>query len=523
MKKPRFFADLFSARGPGKAWFRHKEHTMNNRRFFSILAVSLLGVSCDDFLKTDGRAAINYDGLDRRTFWAQNIQNESFYQTTAVRLYEGEKCVIWVEETNSKVTEETAKAIAGEYDTNIAKPIVDIFGMEEIHEDGKRIGNSLEYADYLTDGDGKLTILLLDIRDGYSSGAASYTAGYFTAGNFYSRKDHPHSNEADMIYIDTSPGVPGSQDSNATFAHELQHLINSSNRIYIKQRDSMNALASLDTWIDEGLSLAAENVYLQDHQDMRYGWFIDDTAGTISRGNNFFVWNNHQDERNAIMDEYATAYLFFQWLRLQSGDGYGIYKTIAASNSSNENAVLDAAQKHFEEKEYAADWETLLRTWMAANYMNRSSGVFGYRNEKKLNEVRVRAIGGSTQSLYPGEGVYSAIRNGSVSPAATGGNIKYGGLTKTSATGTPDFAGPSYSGTRLLTFNSNSNPQGSSETGNLAGGSADRTAVTAAGSRQVWPASQPLPIDARDISGSFRQEERDRLRRFGKAGTHAAK
>jgi hypothetical protein len=256
---------------------------------------------------------------------------------------------------------------------------------------------------------------------------------------------------------------------------------------------------------------------------MRYDWFIQDPAGTISRGNNFFVWDNH-DEPNAVMDEYATAYLFFQWLRLQSGGGYGIYRTIAHSDDHDQNAVLKAAGQHFEDGQYAADWETLLRTWMAANYINNSSGPFGYRNDSKLRAVRVMTIGGNSLDLYPGEGVYSTIRNGSISPAETGGNnghIRYGGLRKTGTSDFTDFAGPSYSGDRLLTFNINDDSGGESETGRLTNGPPVPPPSLWDASRQAWLAAKALPMDARDISAGFREEERTRLRRFGKAGIHA--
>lgn len=487
---------------------------MKNKPFFILfLALGLFSVSCDDFLKINEEDTPNYEDLDQRNFWAQDMRNNNFYTTRAARLYEGEKCVIWVE-TSANVTAATAEAIAGEYDTRIAPLIVDIFGIDDIpDEQGNPIGNSLDYADYLTDGDGKLSILLLDIRDGYKEGSnSSYTAGYFTAGNFYSKKDNSRSNEADMMYVDTYPSIPGSPDSYATFAHELQHLINFVNT-YLLDRDYM------DIWIDEGLSVSAENIYLGEHPEMRYEWFKKDPVGTISRGNNFFVWDNHTETADAVMDEYATAYLFFQWLRLQSDGDYGIYTDIAASKKYNQDAVLDAAQAWFSDEQYAADWETLLRTWMAANYINSPSGPFGYRDEPNLNTIRIWAIGGTSQSLYPGEGVYSAMRNGTMTVTANG-NIKYGGLTETGAV---DFDGRTYSGDRLLTFNSNGDSEGNAETGTLTNGRADQKGPVLAASRQAWQPPESLCIDARDISGSFRQEEREKFLNFRKKGADAAK
>jgi hypothetical protein len=488
----------------------------------AILALGLLFSSCDDFLKPNKRTVVetppDYEGLEQRDFWAQDMRNSSFYQTRAARLYEGEKCVIWAE-LSSKVSIAAAQAIAWEYDNRIASNIVEIFGIGEIcDENDNFIGNSLDYADYLTDGDGKLCILLLDIRDGYKNDADSYTAGYFSPGNFYSRQNHLYSNETDMMYIDTYPSTPGSPQSNSTFAHELQHLINFVNSSILRRSDT--GVRYMDTWIDEGLSVSAEYIYQGEHPEIRYKWFIQDRAGTISKGNNFFVWDNHE-ETNAILDEYATVYLFFQWLRLQSGGGNKIYRAIANSGRGDQNAVLEAASGFFnsDSKSYAADWETLLRTWLAANYINRSSGVYGYQNDSVLKWVRVWAIGGSSQDLYPGEGVYSQTTRGSASPAGAGGHIRYGGLSKNRD---PDFTGPSYSGDRLLTFNMNSDRQGGAENGILSNGQADSREAVLAASRQAWEVPKSLPLDARDISKNFRRNERDLLSRFAREGKDAA-
>jgi hypothetical protein len=478
------------------------------RSFFMTLVpvLALLAVSCDDLSKSDDP----YEGLDSKTFWALDMKKGTYYQTEAVRLYAREKCVIWGERS-AQIDLSTAEAIAYEYDTKIYSPIVGTFGFPEVREidTEKLIGNSLDVADYLTDGDGKLTILLLDIRDGYQNRTDSYTAGYFSSENFY---DTRSSNKADMIYVDTYPAVPGSSESNATFAHELQHLIN-----FINTQITRDYL--MDTWIDEGLSSAAEFIYQGTHPEMRYRWFIEDPSGAIAKGNNFFVWGNHQ-ETNAIMDEYATVYLFFQWLRLQAGT-YKIYNDIATSDKYDYQAVLEAVQNNASMINQYDDWEKLMGTWLAANYINAPSGRYGYKNENKLREVRVWAIGGNSQPLYPGEGVYSIINS---SKTVSGpGNIRYGGLKKDSA---PTFNAENntYSGERLLTFNSNASIEGGPEPGTLTGAPAEsKPSASSAISRQAWQAPGPLQIDARDIAGNREREQKNTFRSLGEKGTYEAK
>jgi hypothetical protein len=82
----------------------------------------------------------------------------------------------------------------------------------------------------------------------------------------------------------------------------------------------------VDTWINEGLSTAAEYVYAGDPAG-RVRYYNDDPLGTIQIGNNFFYWGGIWD--SDILADYTTAYLFFQWLRMHSSNGIGIYKVLS--------------------------------------------------------------------------------------------------------------------------------------------------------------------------------------------------
>jgi hypothetical protein len=88
-------------------------------------------------------------------------------------------------------------------------------------------------------------------------------------------------------------------------------------------------------------------------------------------------------------------------------------------------------------------------------------------------------------------------------------------------TGAVDFTGDSYSGERLLTFNINSDHEGTTESGSLTGGRAEAKAVVLAASRQAWRPPESPRIDGRDISGSFRREEREMFGNFRKKGANA--
>ncbi len=71
------------------------------------------------------------------------------------------------------------------------------------------------------DGDGQVHILVMDILDGYS-GSGGYIAGYYTS---HDQTNHYGSNQRDLLYIDTNPAAPATDEVLGTIAHEYQHLV----------------------------------------------------------------------------------------------------------------------------------------------------------------------------------------------------------------------------------------------------------------------------------------------------------
>jgi hypothetical protein len=214
-----------------------------------------------------------------------------------------------------------------------------------------------------------------------------------------------------------------------TLAHEMQHLMNfvSSYQYRVKN----NELYTMDTWIDEGLSSAAEWLYLGGHNESKTGWFNfngdgDKINGKIDVGNNFYVWNNRTDsDPYPVLDDYATVYLFFQWLRLQSNNS--VYKEIIKSEDYDNQAVINAF-KNTPGGEAYSNWEAMLRDWLAANIVNSTSGREGYKGDSTLKKISApyAPIGQTSIGLYPGEGVYSYY---STPPSTTpSGNIRYENL-----------------------------------------------------------------------------------------------
>jgi hypothetical protein len=485
------------------------------------MALAFSQVSCREFLDI-------YTPLDEGSFWAQNLETERNYKVRAEILAEGRKCVVWAE-TGCGVTREKAKEIADEYDNIIRLRIVDAFGKKDFYADSRgkeykegsagsktHFNDILDYANWLVNrNDGKLTILLLDIKDGYKDGDASYVAGYFSPGNLLSTEDYSYSNVRDMIYIDTYPGLRGHNISQtyATLAHELQHLIN-----FVTNYVLLN-VRLMDTWIDEGLSAWAEYLYEGGNPVDKCEWFIkggakidEDDPGTIATGNNFFVWGNHTvDTPAAILDDYATVYLFFRWLYLQAEaqnlDRDIFYKIITSPNVDY-NAVTDVAKDISPEW---ASWDKLLGAWLAAN-SNPKNNNYGYKNDPYLRDkIKVKPVTETSISLYPGEGVYSSLNNRPFTPVQGGDNIRYAGL-RSENTSTVIIGGhfQQYNGSTLLTFNAgtsydDNNPARDREEGELTGRSSILPKMLT-DEMQAVEFKGPYVIDARDVLGRNRDK-----------------
>jgi len=440
--------------------------------------------------------------LEGDLFYAQDFRTNMPYTLRAKKLAEGEKCVIWAE-NGSGVDEKKAKEIAAKYDKDIRKKIVDAFGMKNITADGKNFDDILDYANWLAGKENKkLTILLLDIKDDFNgTSKLSFVAGYFASGNFYKKNQVSTSNECDMIYVDTYPSLSSKypqleQRTYSTFAHELQHLINFTTTLLVERKNSSGKVSPMDTWIDEGLSSQAEQIYSGENIKDHCTQF--NKSETIAKGNNFFVWG---EKPAAILDEYATVYLFFRWLSLQA-EAKGIqnlFLNIVTSKDSDYRIITNVAKNI---NSNWTDWDTVLRSWFAANYYPNNTDYgykdsFFYTGDTKITIKPLTSI--TSTPLFPGEGVYSRII-GSYKTPSPSGNIRYAELNKITEKA-------------LLTFNAstNSDKNAKQETGTLTGAAASVSSSDSgtadSQSRMVIEDEQahtgPYRIDARDYAGIF--------------------
>lgn len=441
-----------------------------------------------------------------RTFWAQRVTDEGFYQLDAELLAEGAHCLVYAEGALS-FSAANAEDIRDEYESAIFPKISGTFGtFEDVDENGKVI------------------ILLLDIIDGYNGGNEGYVAGYFYSIDMEPKSADPadifyYSNEADMIYVDVNPGWNNENHDfvYATIAHELQHGIN-----YSKGLDRE---LQQDLWINEGLSSGAEYVY-GGYQDDRIGFFNADPFGSIGHGNNFYVWYGFwEDEVGDQLANYSTVYLFFQWLRVHASNGIGIYKEILDSQYADYQAVTSAADIFIDSM--FNDWETLLSTWMWANIKNESTGFKGYKNNSDLQPrwYPINAYDASPEppptswSLSPGEGLFSLnLSENAFNPVSTD-YVKY-----TNELCRPFFVDYTTNPTAgnfntYLTVNVDTDIEGIAQEGQIAVSIRDDLFRSAAAQlnnvRTTAAPSHPYPISFADKQAELKARENQGKRKTG--------
>ncbi|NTX00137.1 MAG: hypothetical protein HGB35_09510, partial [Geobacteraceae bacterium] len=173
------------------------------------------------------------------------------------------------------------------------------------------------------DGDPKITILLLNIRDGFN-GAGGYVAGYFDPGNEYPLSANPFSNQREMFYLNINPiltdtGAVTANDFYTTLAHEFQHMIHWEQKSRLLNKDD-------DTWLDEAMSEAAPT-YLYGPSCSRLYEYEKDPSNSLT------IWND------SIYD-YSIAYMWSQYYKDQFGGT--IFKEIMQQNSIGITSVNSA-------------------------------------------------------------------------------------------------------------------------------------------------------------------------------------
>jgi hypothetical protein len=432
--------------------------------FTALLAVSALdgcpaSPGASGSSGVSGSSSSSSSSVSTAQFWAQNFLSGSYYSFTATLLYSGSNCLVYSENgdiESGAVTAGEATSVGMDFDTNIFPMDTGVFG------------TPLDI-----DGTGKIFILIFTFIENTSGGA--FVAGYFDANQSVTGPESSHHN---VVNLNCDPdlqiygiAIPGSELFDQTIAHEFQHLINFNVRIL------SNGYGEEDTFINEGLSVSAEGLYEARYygsflalqtMDGRISFYNDTNENAyIAAGENFVFWSED-------FENYVTDFLFFQWLRIQSGGtatkntGTKIYSDIINNPAYDYTAVLQSVQNDFTAQGMAtASWQNVLCDWFSANWINASNGLLGYGGLISTTPGTLNSLTNISNQqwfLYPGYGIYvaGAVSNFSITDS---GYIAYAGLSNNSLNETN---GTVYYGTALLCYNYDGNSgDGYNQTGLL--------------------------------------------------------
>ena len=329
---------------------------MEKKIFISILIfLTTLLYSCGTF-DAESEDDITYSstaGNDYVEFWVLDLRNNTEYKVSAYKKGESQYAYLYVAtDQEDKVSQSLVNELLSFFDNNYPR-IVSNFG---------------EPPD--VDNNGKIVLLLLDIKDDYTdTQSGGFVIGFFDYLHEYSNDTSlmlygRHSNQMDMLFLDTYPTLP-SYISNlkSTLFHELQHAI-CFNQNHLKESPPND----LDTWIEEGLSMAAEDMVMG-IQTNRITYYL--SSNFPNTGYSLIRWcDSSNSEKNIncdVLSNYSLSYLFMQFVRGQAGTD-NIYKSIIEADGEDINAFNSILLSYT-----GKDLKTIFKHFIIANWWDKTA------------------------------------------------------------------------------------------------------------------------------------------------------
>uniref|UniRef100_UPI0012F6B853 Ig-like domain-containing protein n=1 Tax=Paenisporosarcina sp. TG20 TaxID=1211706 RepID=UPI0012F6B853 len=331
-----------------------------------------------------------------KNFWVVDAVDNTNYEIAAELKYSGQYGEIWV--NNNDISSAQAKEMSDEFDQEIYPLITENFAKESD-----------------VDGNQKISILVYDISDGFT-GNGGYIGGYFYARDLYQTA---YSNMSEIFYIDTYPSMgltKGSynvDESFSTIAHEFQHMVNFNQNVLVERGPSM------EVWLNEALSMAAEHMYMNGALTNRVQYY--ELSNSIANGHSLLYWDRAGD----VLSNYSLSYLFGQYLRVQAKQGESIYKELLIDLNSDVNALEAIIQKYIGADKTLGEFLTDFRQ---ALYVNEPTGLYGFNGEAVLSEIDSPKYTGSLPKYLRGGGAINVpiedVNEFSV-PTTKGASIEY--------------------------------------------------------------------------------------------------
>lgn len=286
-----------------------------------------------------------YQVGDLQTFYVDDGEREARLLAVTEHTY------FWVEtslELDSAAVEATARRFEEEYYPRL----VHLFGQEW------RPG---------VDNDAHFSVLHLNYMD-----ISTDELGHFNSGDEYPRHFFSGSNQQELLYLNMSNLLLGSELYYGTLVHEFQHLA----QWYVDANET--------AWLNEGLSQLAEIYVGLETADTEDYLLAPDTQ-----------LNHWSYTGDTAFAHYAASYLFCVYLWEQLGEA-AVQEL--ARHPANGIASVDAVLKGFRPD---LSLEQFMADWVAANYLdNTEAGAqYGYATFDLRRPVSVAGIKFAPQEL----------------------------------------------------------------------------------------------------------------------------
>jgi len=355
----------------------------------------------------DGLTA-EFLSADTFKFWVTDFASYAKYEVVANRFAVGTYCVVYVEQGWNPSGAEQA---ASYFDNNTYPIETDLF---------------TDPPDL--DGNGRITLLGLD--------GGQYYGGYFDPINAYTDAQTMswwgvHSNEMEVVHINVSGG--DFDDGGHIVPHEFQHLL---------YHEDHGWTDPYWAYHDEGLAECAVRA-VTGGNDYAVEFYFWDYQGKFAEGLSLVNWTY------ALYENYALAYLFWTYLasRIDGIDSYGEFFDLNTGNPAEVEALI--------EDELGSDFATVQMEGLIANWVQASSGIYGYEGLISFPPGHPPTVESGTTSvnLQPFAGTFFTLTETSVDyPGTEGAHIVYAGIDGADSV---DLEPPfDVSGGGLLVFNS---------------------------------------------------------------------
>ena len=327
---------------------------------------------------------------DKRDFWITNLNDGTARPITATLRLVSENAYWFVDDTVIVDQGNLAQA-AGIYEDRVRPAVVSTFG---------------DIANPGLDGDPRLVIIHTAL-DG--------AAGYFGSKDSFPAEVHPHSNESQIIYLDTRAVDHGIDTHLAIVAHELQHAVHFDKDV------------GEESWVNEGLSEVATELA---------GYRVQSPRAFMRRPHTQL--NYWPDSPRNTIPHYGASALFFAYVaqRVGGADNLTELVTEPLDGIAGVETFLN---------DHDLSWLQVFADWVVANYLDADQLEAGHINRYGYTD---RDVGvGPVRTLFPGEEQRDSLPQYSaryyrLDTDATSGTISFQGDTEVRQVNTDCTRGP---------------------------------------------------------------------------------